>query len=414
MVRYDVIQATPEFRKSILALLVYSDWLVRYGDIIKPEFFPTDDEKDFVKWVNSYFVTYRDAPDETSLEQGLIDNPVVPAVKSVDFSSLDYAADTALEFAKVQAMKIAILQSVEDIKEGDLQRPLTRVKEALKVGDDRLNLGMDLVEDVEDWVYDELQGRKFPTGWTNIDNALDGGVMAGEMAAVMAPSGYGKTTCLVEIGFSLAGLYSAANVLHVTHEISAEKVLRRYGARVSGIRVKRGDSGKAFISQFRNKAKATLRGKLRVVYMPSGTCEDVFRLVDSLTAEGFEPDVLIDDYPELLEPVTRRKERRFEIADTYRAFRAWAGETGKVVWGASQTGRHTFGKEVITEKDIAEAIEKVAILDLLIAICQTPEERTLGHGRLFTAKIRDGKSHFFVPVKIDFENQSVVQRISGG
>jgi len=407
-----IISDTKEFRTSVLSLLVYSDWLARYGTIILPEYFPSDDERKFVTWVNDYYTTYNEVPNEAGIRHGLCNNGVVDDIISCPTEGLEYAATVALEYAQMQAMKLAILQSVDDIKTGDLHKPLDRVKDAQKVGLDVSNLGMDLIADIDTWVHEELHGKRFPTGWRGIDNVLGGGMVAGEYGLIMAPSGRGKTTALINIGYALAGLFCAANVTHVTLEMPEAKVLKRYGARISGLRLMRGGSydSEEFSRHVIKRAKATLKGSLRVI-SAFRDLEGIRWAVDNLaSSEGHTTEALIVDYPDLMTTRRRYAEKRFELAAITRDLRAYGNEMGIPVWGATQTGRHTFYKEVITEGDVAEAIEKINIADVAISICQTRDEEKQHLGRLYGAKIRDGARGFVVPVHIDFENQAIVQK----
>ncbi len=406
-----MISDTKDFRISVMALLVYSDWLIRYGTIMLPEYFPSKDERAFVRWVNDYYVEYGEVPTETNIRHGMYYNAVLDDVIGCPVDGLEYAATTALEYAQMQEMKLAIMQSVDDIKDGKLHLPLERVKDALKVGLDVSNLGMDLLGDMDTWVHTELHGKRFPTGWKTIDRILGGGIVVGEYGLIMAPPGRGKTTALINIGYALAGLFCAANVTHVTLEMPEAKVLKRYGARISGMRLMRGGSYDAeqFSRHVEKHARAKLKGKLRVV-SAFRDLEGIRWAVDNLVSEGHETEALIVDYPDLM--TTRRKygEKRFELAAITRDLRHYGNDAGFPVWAATQTGRHTFYKEVITEGDVAEAIEKISIADVAISICQTRDEEKQSLGRLYMAKIRDGARGYSVPVKIDFENQAIIQR----
>lgn len=410
----DVISAAPEFRRAILALLTETDWLARYGPIIVPEFFPTKDEQAFVKWTNDYYKKYGVPPSYVALGQGLgTDGELLSNVAAVNDADITYAADVALDFAQVQAMKVAIIQSVDDIQKGDLHKPLERVKQAQEIGADRSDLGMELLADVDKWVGEELHGRRYPTGWTKVDNILGGGLAGGEFGMVMAPQGMGKTSMLVNVGYGLAGLMGAVNVLHVTLEVSVEQVLARYAARVAGVRLNREEdamSEQQFKSTLAKTAKQRLRGRLRAVY-GKWTVADIKATIDNLAArENFRTGALIVDYPDLMTASRHREEKRFELADICRELRQLGNDYMIPIWGASQSSRESFYKETIETASIAEAIEKAAVVDVLITLCQTREEEKLDQGRLFMAKVRRSKSHSFVPVKINFEHQSIVVR----
>lgn len=409
----DVLSAPPEFRLAILALLTESDWLARYGAVLLPEYFPTTDEQAYVRWINGYYQQYGKPPTYVSIRQGLpTQEDLVDGVTSVDERDIVYAADVALDFAQVQAMKIAIIQSVDDIQKGDLHKPMERVKLAQQVGIDRTDLGLELIADMDQWIGEELHGRRYPTGWNAVDNILGGGLAAGEYGMVMAPPGMGKTTMLVNIGYGLAGLIGATNVLHVTLEVSVEQLMARYAARVAGVRLNREDdcmNEKQFKSVLTKRAGQRLRGRLRAVY-GKWTVADIRSTIDNLSVSGFKVGALLVDYPDLMTPTRKREERRFELADVSRELRQLANEMDIPVWGASQSTRDTFYKEVITTAAIAEAIEKAAVVDVLVALCQTHEEEELDHGRLFMAKVRRSNSHSMIPVKVQFKNQSIVTR----
>lgn len=409
----DVITSPPEFRTAILALLTESDWLVRYGTILLPEYFPTKEEQAYVRWINWYYSTYNKPPTYTAIQQGVqSSNGLLDNVRVVDEQDLSYAADVALDFAEVQAMKIAIIQSVDDIQAGDLRKPLERVKQAQRVGKDRTDLGMDLIADMDAWVGEELHGQRYPTGWAPVDNILSGGLTGGEYGLVMAPPGMGKTAMLVNIGYGIAGLIGATNVLHVTLEVSVEQLLARYAARVAGVRLHREDDSmdeKQFKAMLSKRAGQRLRGKLRAVY-GKWTVADIRSTIDNLAVEGFHTGALLVDYPDLMTPTRNREEKRFELADISRELRQLAGDYGIPVWGATQSTRESFYKELITTASIAEAIEKAAVVDVLIALCQTKEEEQLDQGRLYMAKVRRSNSHSLVSVKINFEHQAIIAR----
>jgi len=402
-----VVSSSKSFRYKVLALLLYSDWIDIYGIIIQPEHFPVVDEQDIVRWLNDYVVEYGITPDDDDIEHGLNDNPILEDIQEVLPADIRYVADTALDFAKTQSMKIAIMQSVDDIKSGDLSNIRDKVEEALRVGIDTSDLGLDIVDDADQWMYDEVYGKRYPTGWPKIDSILGGGLVGGEYGLIMAPPGSGKTTALINIGNTMAGILCAANVLHVTLEMPQQKILKRYARRIthmSSIESSAADSAK-----MRRMLRKTLKAHLRVANPPKKV-DAIRKLIDNLADTGFETGALIVDYADLIIPARRRRELRFELADISRALRAIAEEYDIPVWSATQAGRQAFNKEVITMADVSEAIEKVAIADIVIALCQTKDEVRIGQGRLFGAKVRDAESGFIVPVKINWEMQSIVQR----
>ncbi len=407
----DVITANAEFRQYMLAVMLHSDWMLRYGDIVMPEYFPTKEEQAFVTWLNDYWHKYSSVPDIAYATNHLSAEIIIGIQSSIN-ADLRYAADTLLDFCRVQAMKLAILQSVDDIQKGDLYTPIDRVQTAQKVGTDHKDLGLELVTDADTWLYDELHGKKYPTGFATIDHALDGGLIGGEYGLIEAPPGMGKTTVLINIGYALAGLFSACNVLHVTYELSVSKTLKRYGVRTTGMRVVRGEGDfdqASFLSQLQARAKTQLRGRLRVI-QPGKRVVDIQRKIDQLAGEGFQTGALIVDYADLMTPPRKRKDERFELADIARALRELAIEYDIPVWSATQAGRQAFYKTTIGMEDIAESLEKAAVADVILSLSQTKDEEQLGTARIYSAKIRDGEGNMHVEVTIDRKRQLVMEK----
>ena len=75
---------------------------------------------------------------------------------------------------------------------------------------------------------------------------------------------------------------------------------------------------------------------------------------------------------------------------TYFHQRRLGNEFKCAVWTASQSTRQSIGKSRIGLIDFAEDIQKAAIADLVMGLCQTPEEETEGIMRIFLAKNRRG------------------------
>lgn len=405
------VAESQELRIQILALLLYTDWMSRYGTILEPEYFRSNDERDIVRWVNNYYTTYKNSPQQAAVEEGLVDNPLLENVRAVVDDDLRYAADVAIDFAQTQAMKLAILDAVDHVKSGELHRIRPRVEDALKVGCDMLAIGYDLVDDVDHWLYSELHGKRYPTGWRSVDGALGGGMVGGEYGLIMAPPNMGKTTALINIGYASAGLLGASNVLHLTYEMPANKVLKRYALRVTGRSLSRTNTNGRYAETLRSRAKTNLRANLRVARPDDSTIDGIRRILDNLRqVADFDTQVLIVDYADLLDPPRRRRERRFELEDIARELRELGHEYDIPVWSATQAGRQGYHKKYVTMQDIAEAIGKAAIADIIVALCQTQDEEEAGQGRLFMAKVRDGASKFTVPVTIDFSKQAISER----
>lgn len=392
-----------EFRLKVAALALDPLWTGRVGQIIKPEYFEDDREQEAVAAIYLYKERYNQTPHDV---EDVIELLPSDAAMDVLYDIYDaYAGDmsmpkdVAIQWAKEQAVKIAVLESVDDIKRGKLTSVVERVSDAVKVGDDIIPPGIDFV-DVDSWLYD-IWTDKVQTGWMHIDNHLEGGIGGGELGVIFAPTNGGKSVALVDIAYGAAGLMSGKNVLLFTHEMKTSKYARRIAARMMFRFPKHDDDLSAYRDELLGLASRLMPGKIRIV----GGAEkmsvyDVQDSVNRLIDEGFYPDLLIDDYADKLAPPRQMRDRRFEITETYEWLRSYAAslkglrgekKDGIPIWTASQVGRQAYSREVIRIEDVAEDIGKANTADVIIAICQTKEEQQKSRCRLYGPKMRDAE-----------------------
>lgn len=407
----DVYQFDREFRLKVLGLCLDDVWMSTYGDdIVKPEYFERDDEEAFVKAITEFRAKYRRSPHDPTDVIELCDGNhatfVMDIYEFVDDWDLSLASDCAIEFAQEQAAKLAILDGVDDIAKGDVQAAIDKMKKALEVGRNLESPGIDPIEGVYDWLID-YWSHKVPTGWTHVDRILEGGVAPTEMGLIMAPQNRGKSTSLINVGYTAAGLMSGCNVVHFSHEMNSSQVAKRYAARMLFRFPKRSDNLYEYAEELIDTARKLLKGKIRII---SGrkTMPEIESHLERLRAEGFDFGIIIDDYPDLIKSSRRYSDKRFELSDIY----TWMRELGEIydcpTWGATQSGRQSLTKEIITIKDIAEDINKAGIADIIIALCQTYDEEQLDQCRLFMAKVRDGKNHSLIQCKYYTHQQAII------
>lgn len=408
-----------EFRQKIIALCLRPGWFTRYGiHIIRPEFFELEQEQKLVASIVKFYKDYGKVPckdellamfdgDNSTLYKN-IRLLILAVYEARNNENLDFAQDNALTFAKEQAMKIAILESVDDIKSGVLDAPLSRVRQAMSVGMDMDDLGLELKKDVR-WVYNEILGDKIPTGIHHVDMMLGGGLAKGELGTIVGDTGAGKTRALVNIGCGAANIISRCNVVHITAELSAQKVAKRYAARTVFRWVNKHDDPDEYVLDFQDAASLVMPGNVRIKDYPSGmaTVQDIDNYLEQLAMVGEVVDLLVVDYPDELAH-QKIGEYRQNVAHTFRELRALAKKWNIPVWGATQSTRGALGKKLVSLSDIAESYDKARISDVVLAICQTQEEADENLCRLYAAKVRDGEGGWMVLCHLDEEAHAII------
>jgi replicative DNA helicase len=139
--------------------------------------------------------------------------------------------------------------------------------------------------------------------------------------------------------------------------------------------------------------------KLRIKAYPafSANIADVMADLNELdVAEGFNPDVVVIDYADILAPEDNRVTGRERIDETWKTLKMLSDKHHCLVVTASQSNRKSFDKKYVDVTDIAEDIRKIANSDLFIALNQTPTEKREGVMRVNCIIDRDSAFDSYV------------------
>lgn len=322
---------------------------------------------------------------------------------------LTFARDEVVEFARIQALKLAMLEAIDRIEDGDVDGIDRSISTALDTGTQ--DNGIRLVRDVDDWLISIAYEEKIPTGIFHADVMLGGGGSRGEVGVIIAPPNVGKSMALVNIGHGAAGLVSRSNVAHVTLEISKEVTAKRYAARTAFCWFDKALGIEVYKNKFLTAAGRLLYGDIDITDGPPGTvsADMMRRHLDRLARQDFPVDCLIIDYAD--EMKLPKGDNPFERqGENYRQLKQLAREYNIVVWTASQSNRSSLRKLTIDLDDIAESFQKAARADIILAWCQTPEEEDEHEMRLFCAKNRDGKKHWYVRCKVHDDSHALTSQ----
>tara|TARA_B100000214_G_scaffold88339_1_gene60766 strand:+ start:8799 stop:10181 length:1383 start_codon:yes stop_codon:yes gene_type:complete len=317
-------------------------------------------------------------------------------------SSSEYIKDTALDFCKKQKLKGALIQSVDLIKSSSFDEVSKVINDALKLGSDN-SLGYDYMADFE--TRFEIRSRNPVTsGWKQIDDITKGGLGRGELGVVVAPTGAGKSMVLVHLG--ARALKSGKNVLHYTLELSDTVVAGRYDSSITGVELKN-------LSVFKEKIYEEIReieGRLIIKEYPtrSASIQTIKNHVEKLKVRGFEPDLIIVDYGDLIKPeFSKKDEKRHQLETIYEELRGLAQICDCPLWTASQTNRSGLNAEVITMESISEAFNKCFVADFIFSVSRTIEDKNTNTGRVFVAKNRNGPDGLVYPIFMDTSNVKI-------
>lgn len=431
MANLGVYKFTEQIQLKILALL----WLDNtsfnmYQDVIQPKYFSNPVHVDLCRFIFDYREKYKIAPTLEVLVEESVEtcervkakspllkeylNCIEKMAKS-DLTDEDYIKNKIVSFGKRQALVDAVLESANilekepETKYGDIEKV---VKDALLVGENTTDLGIDLFENIEERFLSYLNEddviERIPTSIEKLDFVLGGGLGRTEMGVVVAAPGRGKTTTLISIG--AAAVEEGYNVLHISLENNEKQIARNYDVRLLG-------KNKEYIGENFDKSTLAMRniqkyrkGQLRIKKYPTKTVttKTIRALLDKYkTIQNFVPDVLIIDYGALLKPLSHFSDKRNAIESNFEEMRAIADDYNLALWSAAQGNRGALSKKVVTMGDLAECFAIANITDIMVCMCQTLQEKKKGELRMFLPKIRDNADSMMLLGRIWYDIKKI-------
>ena len=393
--------------KVLSSLIVDVRLLDTLSEIIHPKFFESESNKWIADEIISYYGDYKKSPtldvfksEVSKLDDRGFQKSVVEQLKSVFIkvgdSDLDYVKKEFSNFCINQNLKQAIVSSVDLLKAGNYDRIKDLVDKAMKVGIDT-DLGHDYLLDFEERTT-EINRNSVSTGWSCIDDVMDGGLGPGELGVAVAPSGVGKTWVLCALG--AAAVRAGLNVVHYSLELSEHYVGQRYDTVFTQIPSTHVKEKKEIVLDKISR----LKGKLLIKYYPPKgiSPKAIESHIEKMIAAGNKPDLIIIDYADLLLSHTNKSDSTYgEQGGVYIELRGISGELAIPIWTASQTNRSAIDSEVIEADKIADSYAKVMNADFIMSISRKSKDKLNNTARFHIMKNRFGPDGITFPSKMD-------------
>jgi|TARA_B110000908_G_scaffold172308_1_gene238951 hypothetical protein len=394
--------------KLVASLFTDRLFLQQISDILDRKFFESEANQFIIGVVMDYFQEFKDAPTMEVFKVKLdeLDNDLlVQTIKShlkdvylqFEATDLEFIKGKTLDFCKNQALKKAIVESVELLQVGEFDQIKVKIDEAMKAGVEK-NLGHDYNDEVE-IRYQESSRSPISTGWDVIDDLADGGLGKGELGVMVAPAGIGKSWALINVGAN--AVKAGLNVIHYTLELNEHYVGMRYDAVFTGI----ANQDLRYHQDDVKKMVDSLDGSLTIKYYPTkgAGITTLAAHLERCRINDKKPDLIIVDYADLLRGV-RGLEKRHELGNIYEDLRGMAGEYQIPIWTASQANRSALQEDVIQADKIAEDYSKIMTADFVISLSRKIEDKVAGTGRWHIIKNRFGPDGITLPSKINASN----------
>lgn len=402
--------------KIVQAMLVDRQWGAQFAEVVDVNFF----EYGYLKLVSAvyinYYVQYKEFPsiellitmlkDELKNEKdGILLDQIKTFLKRVktnqDLGDLPHVKDKALDFCKKVRLQKALEHSVELIEKENYEKIVDVVREAIHAGNSH-SPGLDLFEDIEAR-YSETYRRTIPTGIQELDQRkiLNGGLGAGELGVIVAPTGVGKSHVLVHVGAQ--AILRGKNVLHYTFELNERAMGIRYDSHIMDIPSLECYDCKDEIRDYYQNNRENL-GRLRIKYYPTSTATAMTLRthVDKLAStQKFIPDVIIVDYAGIMRSSDRHELLRMELKKVMEELRALATDLDVPLWTAIQSNKEGAQSDIVDLTNMAEGYSQAHVADFVLGLMRKSAQKATGFGNIFIAKNRAGMDGIKYQIHLD-------------
>jgi replicative DNA helicase len=409
-----------DFQLQVLALMKQDfEFLIFAQDTINPEYFSNRKLIWFFTTMRNHYLDYQSIMTNTALQNEMIQGVKRNVIKDKEIETYkkyylaiigivnrtEYIPDEVVAFCKQQAIKKVVFDMPALLLEREFPTIESNMADAFAVGSNLGDVGSQFFINFADRIKNREQKYDveiIPTGITELDIFLNGGIKPKQLGIWMGPTSRGKSIALLHCG--KRAVIMGKNVLYYTFELSEEEVAERYDSSFSTIPV-----GELFNKEHELSRRMTDLGRrwgnsLIIKEYPAGnaTLSTLKSHYNQCVHIGFEPDLILVDYLDLMRPLKHRKQKREELSDITTDLRGWATDLEVPLWSATQAQRQAISMKTHTEEQVGEDIGKANIADIVITLNQTPDEVANNVMRLFLAKNRNGKKYVEIPVEYDF------------
>ena len=442
-----------DFQRVVMGMLLCNQFfLCQSLGLIKSSYFTSEVHQLSSRILLEYFDKYKQMPSKVWMRQAITDhlrdkysaqdNDTFQTVKLCYLAELnivyDYYAkggvgdmmpeldsseailDKVTAFAKTQAMKFAFHKCLEIIRKApehdDTWAKVDDILKEARLVDRQTDLGLDYFNTLEERYIRMATVTEtadiFTTGFDTVDRALQGGgLYRGEIGAWMGLPGTGKSLALVVC--SVKNIARGKKVLYVSTEMDSDRIATRFDAQFSligqhGLMLRKEEVWKALKDEVRDYDD---KRRLVIKQFPSGTADvnTVRAYHAQCIINGFRPDLVIVDYPGDMKHPSHIK--KYESMQNYiTELRGFGAEEHHLTMVAIQPNRAASElglDEFMDESKQGDSFGQNRVLDLFATLNQTSHEQKAAVGRVFLAKVRNGKSRISFKIRYGFPTQTL-------
>jgi len=378
----------------------------------RPGFFSNSDLDHIAILSKKFYTDFGESPSREQMKALIKDDPneipeaIISSVYDININEYDqdWLKRTGEAWIKWKHFDKQLVKTIEYVKTQDVspenvEDVVTRAISMIST-EGSLNFDTDIGLDFfkpEDHI--QRTSKKIETGWSFVDNVSGGGYDTKSLIVYAGEQNIGKSIWLANDAANFVRM--GHNVVFITAEMSAQKVLKRIGANLLQIPMSQYDEKTGNRDFMKRKLEKVSRGllppgKLFVKEMPTsqGTILDIESYLKDLEeSQDHKVNVLVVDYINILanyrNPNTENTYMKIkQIAEDLRAL---AVKRDMLVISATQINRGAWDATEVRMENIAESAGLAHTADVMYALIQDSMMHANREYWLKVLKIRDGQ-----------------------
>ena len=375
-------------------------------------FFANRDLDQIAKLSKAFYLKFGESPSKQQMNALVKDDPneisgdIVDSIYNINTKEYDpdWLKRTGEAWVKWKHFDKQLVRTIEYVKTQDVspenvedvvQRAIGMISTDGSINFDT-DVGLDFFNPES---HVQRTSKKIETGWSFVDRVSGGGYDTKSLVVYAGEQNIGKSIWLANDAANFVRM--GHNVVFITAEMSAQKVLKRIGANLLHIPMSEYDQHSGNRDYMKRRLEKVSRGllppgKLFVKEYPTsqGTIPDIEAYLKDLEeAQDHKVNVLVVDYINILanyrNPNTENTYMKIkQIAEDLRAL---AVKRNMLVISATQINRGAWDATEVRMENIAESAGLAHTADVMYALIQDSVMHAEREYWLKVLKIRDGQ-----------------------
>jgi replicative DNA helicase len=358
----------------IKGMLADKDFLILISSVFEPEYFDDPNISHTFKFCREYSDEYNSIPSRDSIINSS-ENPseireIIEEIDSTDFdvaNSYDFLMNQSNDYLKEKALKLAIVESVDDVEDPERRHIIQQRIEKALIKDIKIDLGLKYFEQMGERlrrIFTASENR-IPTYFPVFDEMINGGFPPFTFNVLTAKIHGGKSNTMANM--AARQVLNGKNVIVITLEMSQDAFAQRFDGIYSGLDINRIYLSTAYQTKLaralRQHRENEDRGELYIKQYPTGGASILdFRIyLRELVLRDVRIDIVYVDYINLMKTAYKTDKGMYSvIKGVSEELRALSFEFKCPIVSVSQLNREGFFVN-FNELDFSHIAESMGI-----------------------------------------------------